>query len=81
MPSGKPLEQPQRPGQDLLLLYFTDREAFRQWHDAAIAWTECDLRERRNILGLTTKLMIPLALTWAALLFIYWPKDGNLSKR
>jgi hypothetical protein len=77
---GKPLEQPQRPDQDLLLLYFTDREAFRQWHDATVAWTEWELRERRNILGLTSKLMIPLALTWAALLFFYWPKDGNLSK-
>jgi heat shock protein HtpX len=77
---GKPLEQPQRPAQDLLVLYFNDREAFRQWHDAAIAWTEWELRERRNILGLTSKLMIPLALTWAALLFFYWPKDGNLSK-
>ena len=77
---GKPLDQPQRPDQDLLVLYFTDREAFRQWHDAAIAWTEWELRERRNILGLTSKLMIPLALTWAALLFIYWPKDANLSK-
>src|SRR5882757_5780059 len=77
---GCPLTQPQRPDKDLLLLYFTDREAFRQWHDAAIAWTESELRERRNILGLTSKLMIPLALTWAALLFIWWPKDGNLSK-
>lgn len=77
---GKPLEPPQRPSKDLLLMYLTDREAFRQWHDAAIAWTEWELREHRNILGLTTKLMIPLALTWAALLFIYWPKDGNLSK-
>ncbi len=77
---GRPLEQPQRPGQDLLLLYFSDREAFRQWHDAAVARTEWELRERRNILGLTSKLMIPLALTWATLLFIYWPKDGNLSK-
>jgi len=77
---GKPLDQPQRPDQDLLVLYFSDREAFRQWHDAAIAWTEWELRERRNILGLTSKLMIPLALTWAALLFIYWPKDANLSK-
>jgi heat shock protein HtpX len=77
---GKPLEQPQRPAQDLLVLYFNDREAFRQWHDATVAWTEWELRERRNILGLTSKLMIPLALTWAALLFFYWPKDGNLSK-
>jgi heat shock protein HtpX len=77
---GKPLEQPQQPYQDLWMLYFSDRAAFRQWHDAAIAWTEWELRERRNILGLTSKLMIPLALTWAALLFIYWPKDGNLSK-
>ena len=53
MPQGRPLEQPQPPSKDLLLLYFTDRETFRQWHDAAIAWTEWELRERRNVLGLT----------------------------
>ncbi len=36
--------------------------------------------ERRNVLGLVPKLMIPLALTVVAALFIWWPKDGNLSR-
>jgi heat shock protein HtpX len=38
------------------------------------------LRERRNVLGLTSKLMIPVAVTCVAMLFIYWPKDGNVSR-
>ncbi len=78
--SGRPLEQPQPPSKDMLLLYFTDRETFRQWHDACVVWTEWQLRDRRNLLGLTSKLMIPVALTCLAMLVIYWPKDGNLSR-
>jgi hypothetical protein len=78
--SGRPLEQPQPPSKYPLLLYFTDRETFWQWQNACIAWTECQLRERRNVLGLAPKLMIPLAVTVVAALFIWWPKDGNLSR-
>jgi Zn-dependent protease with chaperone function len=78
--SGRPLEQPQPPSKYPLLLYFTDREKFWDWQNACIAWTECQLRERRNVLGLAPKLMIPLALTVVAALFIWWPKDGNLSR-
>lgn len=77
--SGRPLEQPRPPARDVLLLYFTDRELYRQWQNASIAWTEWQLNER-NWLGLTPKLMIPLAVTCAAMLFLYWPQDGNLSR-
>src|SRR5262249_9095569 len=40
---------------------------------------ESQLNERR-ILGVMPKLMIPLGLAFAAMLYIYWPKDGNLSR-
>lgn len=78
--SGRPLEQPRPPSKYPLLLFFTDRETFWQWQHACIAWTEAQLGERRNVLGLVPKLMIPLALTVVAALFIWWPKDGNLSR-
>ena len=78
--SGRPLEQPRPPSKYPLLLLFTDRETFWQWQDACIAWTESQLGERRNVLGLVPKLMIPLALTVVAALFIWWPKDGKLSR-
>jgi heat shock protein HtpX len=78
--SGRPLAQPQRPSKYPLLLYFTDRETFWQWQDARFAWTECQLRERRNVLGLAPKLMIPLAVSIVVALFLWWPKDGNLSR-
>jgi heat shock protein HtpX len=77
--SGRPLEQPRPPARDTLLLYFTDRELYRQWHNASAAWTEGQLNQR-NWLGLTPKLMIALAVSCAAMLFLYWPKDGNPSR-
>ena len=78
--SGRPLEQPRPPSRYPLLLYFTDRELFMQWHNACVAWTEWQLSQRRNILGLTPKLMIPLAVAVVAMLYLYWPKDHNLSR-
>lgn len=77
--SGVLLERPRPPCRYPLLLYFTDRDLFMQWHNACVAWTEAQLNERR-VLGMMPKLMIPLGLAVAAVLFIYWPKDGNLSK-
>lgn len=78
--SGRPLERPRPPSRHPLLLYFTDRELYMQWHHACVAWTEWQLNERRNVLGVMPKLMIPLGLAFAAVLYLYWPKDGNLSK-
>ncbi|QOZ70842.1 M48 family metalloprotease [Bradyrhizobium arachidis] len=78
--SGRPLERPRPPSRHPLLLYFTDHELYMQWHNACVAWTEWQLNERRNVLGVMPKLMIPLGLAFAAVLYLYWPKDGNLSK-
>jgi Zn-dependent protease with chaperone function len=77
--SGRPLERPRPPCRHPLLLYFTDRELYMQWHNACVAWAEWQLNERR-VLGVMPKLMIPLGLAFAAVLYLYWPKDGNLSK-
>src|SRR5262249_1746123 len=77
--SGVPLERPRPPSRHPLLLYFTDRDLFMQWHNACVAWAESQLNERR-VLGVMPKLMIPLGLAFAAMLYIYWPKDGNLSR-
>lgn len=78
--SGVPLERPRPPSKYPLLLLVTDRDLYRQWHTACVAWAEWQLGQRRNILGLTPKLMIPLAVAVAAMLYIYWPKDGNLAR-
>jgi Zn-dependent protease with chaperone function len=78
--AGRPLEKPRPPATNIVLLYFTDRETFREWHHACIAWEEWQLNERRNMIGLAPKLIIPLAASCVVALYIYWPKDGNLSK-
>lgn len=79
-PSGRPLEQPRPPSRFPLLLYFTDRKLYREWHNACIAWAEWQLRQPRNLLGLTRGMVIPVAAACAGMFFIYWPKDGNLSR-
>jgi len=78
--SGVPLERPRPPCKYPLMLLVTDRDLYRQWHHACVAWAEWQLGQRRNILGLTSKLMIPLGVAVAAMLYLYWPKDGNLSR-
>ncbi|SFH64324.1 M48 family metalloprotease [Bradyrhizobium sp. Gha] len=77
--SGVPLERPRPPSPFPLLLCFTDRDLFMQWQNACETWAEAQLNER-HILGVMPKMMIPLGLAFAAMLFIYWPKDGNLSR-
>ena len=78
--SGKPLEKPRPPATNIFWLYLTDRETFREWHNACIAWEEWQLNERRNVIGLAPKLIIPLIASCAVALYIYWPKDGNLTR-
>jgi hypothetical protein len=78
--SGRPLEKPRPPATNIFWLYLTDRETFREYHNACIAWEEWQLNERRNVIGLAPKLMIPLAASCVVALYIYWPKDGNLSR-
>jgi heat shock protein HtpX len=78
--SGRPLEKPRPPATNIFVLYLTDRETFREYYNACIAWEEWQLNERRNVIGLAPKLIIPLVASCAVALFIYWPKDGNLSR-
>jgi len=78
--SGRPLEQPRRPKGTALWLYLTDREAFWQWQNACIAWQEWRASDGRNAIGLTPKLMVLTGATFAVVLFIYWPANGQLSR-
>lgn len=78
--SGRPLEQPPTPTLAMTLLYFTDRDAYREWQNACIAWYEWRIDDKRNFLGLTPKMIIPVAATCMFLLVFHWPADGSLSK-
>jgi len=78
--NGRPLEQPPTPTLAMTLLYFTDRQAYREWQNACIAWYEWRIEDRRNLLGLTPKMIIPVAATCMFLLVFHWPADGDLSK-
>lgn len=77
--SGRPFERPEQP-KHVLWLYLTDREAYRAWENACLAWDEWELSQRRDAIGLAPKVIIPLAGTCLALLVITWPKDGDFSK-
>jgi hypothetical protein len=76
---GVPLERPRPPSRHPLLTLLTDRPLYMEWHNATVAWTEAQLSQR-NALGLAPKLLLPLVAAFAALGYLYWPKDGDLSK-
>jgi len=76
---GVPLERPRPPSRHPLLTLLTDRPLFMEWHNATVAWAEAQLSQR-NALGLAPKLLLPLIAAFAALGYLYWPKDGDLSK-
>ena len=78
--TGRPLEKPRTPARNILLLYFTDRAGFQEWQDACSAWEEWRLNDRRNIIGLAPKIVLPVAAACIAMMVIYWPKDGSLSR-
>jgi heat shock protein HtpX len=77
---GVPLERPRPPSRYLLWVLLTDRELYMEWHNATVAWAESQLDQRRNVLGLAPKLLLPLIAAFAVMSYLYWPKDGNLSK-
>src|SRR5215475_2584418 len=76
---GVPLERPRPPSRHPLLTLLTDRPLYMEWHNATVAWAEAQLSQR-NALGLAPKLLLPLVAAFAALGYLYWPKDGDLSK-
>jgi heat shock protein HtpX len=76
---GVPLERPRPPSRHPLLTLVTDRPLYMEWHTATVAWAEAQLNQR-NAIGLAPKLLLPLIAAFAALGYLYWPKDGDLSK-
>lgn len=74
---GRPLEQPPTPTLALQLLRFTDPPAFRRWNEACIAWFEWRASDERNALGLTPKMLIPVAAVAAFLLVFHWPANND----
>lgn len=79
-PFGVPLERPRPPSRHPLLTLLTDRPLYLEWHNATVAWTESQLSQRRNVLGLAPKLLLPLVAAFVVMLYLYWPKDGNLTR-
>lgn len=77
---GVPLERPRPPSRNPLSVLLTDRELYMEWHNASVAWAEKQLEQRRNVLGLAPKLLLPLIAAFATMAYLYWPQDGNLSK-
>jgi Zn-dependent protease with chaperone function len=77
---GRPLEEPATPTLAMLALYVTDRAAFWRWQHACIAWYEWRRDDRRNAIGLTPKMIIPVAAVTMFLLVFHWPADNDLSK-
>ncbi|HEX8193236.1 MAG TPA: hypothetical protein VF552_10075, partial [Allosphingosinicella sp.] len=77
---GRPLEEPATPTLAMIGLWFTDRPAFWRWQNACIAWQEWRSDDRRNVIGLTPKMIIPVAAVTMFLLVFHWPADNDLSK-
>jgi len=77
---GVPLERPRPPSRHPLWTLLTDRALYMEWHNATVAWAESQLDQRRNVLGLAPKLLLPLIAAFAVMFYLYWPKDGDLSK-
>ena len=78
--SLRPPEQPPTPTLRMTWLWITDREEFWRWQHACIAWYEWRADDRRNAIGLTPKMILPVAVTCTFLLVFHWPADGDLSK-
>lgn len=78
--SVRPPEQPPTPTLRMLGLWLTDREAFWRWQHDCIAWYEWRADDKRNAIGLTPKMIIPVAMTCTFLLVFHWPADGDLAK-
>jgi Zn-dependent protease with chaperone function len=77
---GRPLQQPPTANLGMLVLYFTDHAAYREWQRANIAWQEWRLSDRRNAIGLTPTMAIAVAATSSFLLVYHWRTAGDLSQ-
>lgn len=77
---GRPLQQPPTPTLRLLALRFTDPDAYRQWREATISWWEWRSSDRRNLLGITPKMVIPVAAVCVFSAVFWWPRDNDVGK-
>jgi Zn-dependent protease with chaperone function len=77
---GRPIGPMPQRSLHMLLQFFTDRDAFREWQSASIAWFEWRVSDRRNALGLKPMMVIPVAAVTAFLIVFHWPADGDMSK-
>jgi Zn-dependent protease with chaperone function len=77
---GRPLQQPPTPTLRLLALRLTDPDAYRQWREATISWWEWRASDRRNLLGITYKMAIPVAVACVFSLVFWWPRDNDAVK-
>lgn len=74
---GRPLEQPPTPTAELMWLMIADRAAYRRWTDGLTAWHEWRASDRRNALGLTPKMLLPVAAVAVFLGVFHWPADHD----
>lgn len=72
---GRPLQQPPTSSLRLLLLRFTDPDAYRQWKEATLAWWEWRSSDRRNLFGITPAMVLPVAAVCAFSVVFWWPQD------
>ena len=77
---GRPLEQPPTPTTELLWLAIVDRPAYRRWTQACTAWYEWRESDGRDALGVTPKMVIPVAAVLMFLAVFHWPADGDPAK-
>ncbi|MFD1950297.1 M48 family metallopeptidase [Sphingomonas arantia] len=75
--AGRPLEEPPTPNIKFLWLMLTDRPAYHRWEHACIAWAEWREDDRRNMFGVTPKMMLPIAAVATFLLVLHWPVDND----
>ena len=78
--AGRPLQQPPTPTVRQMALRFTDPEAYCQLQQATIAWWEWRISDRRNVFGITPRMVIPVAAACVFSLVFWWPGDNDLSK-
>jgi Zn-dependent protease with chaperone function len=75
---GRPLQQPPTPTLRLFALRFTNPDAYRQWREATIAWWEWRSSDRRNLFGITPKMVIPVAAVCVFSLVFWWPRNNDV---
>src|SRR5262249_53477905 len=78
--AARPAPPAEEPSLSTLMLFFTDRDRFWRWQNASIDAAEWREDDKRNFFGIAPNLVIPTAAATVAVLVLYWPADGDLTK-